>query len=92
MAHLQEIEEVGLFSRLRRLLTVRPVFLRTVEIAFALVIMLLGIVSGNMLVADMTPGTQPTIQESFSLDLFQATPPDSIGGAYMKLAGATDEE
>ena len=32
-----------------------------------------------------------TVRESFSLDLFQATPPDSIGGVYVTLAGATDE-
>ncbi len=42
MAHLEEAEEAGLFSRLWRLLTSRPVFLRTVEVAFALVIMLIG--------------------------------------------------
>lgn len=91
MAHLEEAEEAGLFSRLRRLFVVRPLFLRTVEIAFALVIMLIGMWSGNMLVADRTPGTHATIQEAFSLDLFEAAPPDSIGGVYMKLAGTTDE-
>jgi hypothetical protein len=91
MAHVEETEEAGLFSRIRRLFAIRPLFLRTLEVAFALVIMLIGVMSGNMLVADRTPGTQPTIQESFSLDLFQATPPDSIGGAYMKLVGTADE-
>jgi anti-sigma factor RsiW len=92
VAHLDETEEAGLFSRLRRLLTGQPVFLRTVEVAFALVIMLVGVMSGNMLVADRTPGTQPTIQETFSLDLFQATPPDSIGGIYVSLMGTTNEK
>jgi anti-sigma factor RsiW len=89
MAHL-EIEETGL-SRLWRVLTARPFFLRTVEVAFAMVIMLIGMISGNLLVADRTPERQTTVQESFSLDLFQATPPDSIGGVYVRLAGATDE-
>ncbi len=90
MAHLEEREETVL-SRLWGFLTGRPVFLRTVEVAFALVIMLIGVMSGNMLVADRTPGTQTTIQESFSLDLFQATPPDSIAGVYVRLAGDSDE-
>ncbi len=96
MAHLEEVEEAGLFSRLRRLFVVRPFFLRTVEVAFALVIMLIGAVSGNLLIADrtsgsVTSGTQTVVGETFSLDLFQATPPDSIGGIYVSLMGPTDE-
>jgi anti-sigma factor RsiW len=92
MAHVEETEEAGLFSRIRRLFAIRPLFLRTLEVAFALVIMLIGVVSGNLLVGDrtsgnMTSGTQTVVRETFSLDLFQATPPDSIGGVYMRLAG-----
>jgi anti-sigma factor RsiW len=72
------------------LFTVRPFFLRTAEVAFALVVLLVGIFSGNLLVADRTSErkvVQASVQESFSLDLFQATPPDSIGGAYIRLMG-----
>jgi anti-sigma factor RsiW len=90
MAHLEEREEAG-FSRLWRLITGRPFFLRTVEVAFAMVIMLIGVVSGNLLVADRAPVKQMSVAESFSLDLFQATPPDSIGGVYVRLAGGADE-
>jgi anti-sigma factor RsiW len=90
MAHLGEMDEPR-FSRLWRFVTGRPFFLRTVEVAFAMVIMLVGVVSGNLLVADRTSGKQTTVQESFSLDLFQATPPDSVGGIYMRLAGVGDE-
>jgi anti-sigma factor RsiW len=86
MAHLEEREEAG-FSRLWRLITGRPFFLRTVEVAFAMVIMLIGVISGNLLVADRTPVKQMSVAENFSLDLFQATPPDSIGGVYVRLAG-----
>jgi anti-sigma factor RsiW len=71
--------------------TLQPAFLRVVEVAFALVILMIGALSGNLLVADRTSGMQPTVQQSFSLDLFQAAPPDSIGGAYMRLAGVPDE-
>jgi anti-sigma factor RsiW len=90
MAHLEEPEEAAL-SRLWRFVTGRPFFLRTVEVAFAMVIMLIGVISGNLLVADRTSGRQATVQESFSLDLFQAAPPDSVGGTYMRLAGVGDE-
>jgi anti-sigma factor RsiW len=90
MAHLEESEETGL-SRLWRLLTARPFFLRTVEVAFAVIIMLIGVMSGNLLVADRTPAKQTSVGETFSLDLFQATPPDSVGGVYMRLAGVNDE-
>jgi len=97
MAHLEEIEEAGLFSRLWRLLTSRPLFLRTVEVAFALVIMLIGVMSGNMLVGDRMSGnvtseTQAAVRETFSLDLLQATPRDSIGGVYATLVEGADEK
>jgi len=91
MARVEETEEFG-FSRIRRLLTGRPFFLRTVEVAFAMIIMLIGMISGNLLVADRTPTRQVTVEESFSLDLFQATPPDSIGGIYVMLTEARDEK
>jgi anti-sigma factor RsiW len=73
-------------SRLRSLLSIRPFFLRTAQVAFALVVMTIGITSGNLLLAERTdPIGQRAVQEIFSLDLFQATPPDSIGGIYNKL-------
>ncbi|HVN98294.1 MAG TPA: zf-HC2 domain-containing protein [Syntrophorhabdaceae bacterium] len=91
MANLEQNEQPA-YSRLWRLVTGKPLFLRTAEVAFAVVVMLIGVISGNLLVSDRTPVRQPTIQESFSLDLFQATPPNSIGGVYVKLMGATDEK
>src|SRR5271157_614687 len=90
MANLEAKEP----SWLWQLFTLRPFFLRAVEVAFALIIMIIGVFSGNLLVADRTSGrqaVQATVQESFSLDLFQATPPDSVGGAYVRLMGAGDE-
>ena len=65
--------------------TFQPVFLRAVEVAFALVVIFIGLISGNLLVAGRTPEKPLTVQESFSLDLFQATPPDSIGGVYVTM-------
>ena len=90
MANLEAKEP----SWLWQLFTLRPFALRAVEVAFALIIMIIGVFSGNLLVADRTSEkqvVQATVQESFSLDLFQAAPPDSVGGAYVRLMGADDE-
>jgi anti-sigma factor RsiW len=88
MARIEENEKRAPFWSF---FTLQPVFLRAVELAFALIVIGIGIVSGNLLVAGRTLQRPMTIQESFSLDLFQATPPDSIGGVYVTLAEATDE-
>lgn len=74
-------------SRLRGLLAVRRVFLQSAQVAFAFVVMAMGIISGNLLLTERTDdiGQAAIVQEAFSLDLFQATPPDSIGGIYNTL-------
>jgi len=88
LANLEEREASGL----RRLLSIRPFFVRAAEVAFALAVMTVGIISGNLLVSDInSPSGQATVQEAFALNLFQATPPDSIGGAYVTLMGADHE-
>jgi anti-sigma factor RsiW len=64
----------------------RPFFLRAAQVAFALVVMTVGIISGTVLLPERpNPVGQTAVQETFSLDLFQATPPDSIGGIYNTL-------
>jgi anti-sigma factor RsiW len=88
LANLEEKEG----SRLRSLLSVRPFFLRAAQVTFALVVMTIGIISGNLLLAERTdPIGQTAVQETFSLDLFQATPPDSIGGIYNTLMRPSHE-
>ena len=72
-------------------LKVHPIFLRAAETAFALVVVFVGMISGSLLVADRTYERQTTVRESFLLDLFQATPPNSIGGVYVAMTGASDE-
>jgi len=72
--------------RLRRLLFSRPSFLQAVQVALALAVMTIGIISGNLFLAERAEPVEPaTVQEAFSLDLFQATPPASIGGIYVTL-------
>ena len=89
MARIEENEKRAPFWGF---FTLQPVFLRAVELAFALIVIGIGLVSGNLLVAGKAPERTITVQESFSLDLFQAAPPDSIGGVYVILTGATDEK
>ena len=88
LANLDEKEG----PRVRGPLGFRPWFLKAAQVAFALVIIAIGIISGNLLLAEKTdPIGQTAVQETFSLDLFQATPPDSIGEIYNTLMRADHE-
>jgi hypothetical protein len=63
------------------------------EWAFALVVVLTGVLLGNLLVSDRASPQQPlAIRESFSLDLFEATPSGSIGESYVALAETGHEK
>jgi anti-sigma factor RsiW len=89
LANLQEKEG----SRLRSLLSVRPFFLRAAQVGFALVVMTVGIISGNMLLPERADHIgQTAVHETFSLHLFQATPPGSIGGIYNTLMESSHEK
>ena len=61
--------------------------MRAAQVTFALVVITMRILSGNLLVAEKTETIEQAavVREAFSLDLFQATPPDSIGGIYSTL-------
>jgi anti-sigma factor RsiW len=88
---LADLEEKRGF-RLRGLLSIRPFFVRAAQVALALVVLTIGIISGNLLLAGRTnPVGQTAVQETFSLDLFQATPPDSVGGIYYTLMRPSHE-
>jgi anti-sigma factor RsiW len=89
MANLEEKE----LSWFRGVFALRPFFVRAAEVAFAVIIMIIGVVSGNVLVADRdVPQRETSVGQSLSLDLFQATPPDSIAGVYVTMMGARDEK
>jgi anti-sigma factor RsiW len=80
-------------SRLRKLLGFRPLFFRAAQVAFALVIITVGIISGNQLLPERTDQIGRTaVLETFSFDLFQATPPGSIGGIYNTLMESHHEK
>jgi anti-sigma factor RsiW len=78
--------------RLLGLPAMKPFFLRAAQVAFALGVMTIGIVTGSVLMPErINHISQTAIQESFSLDLFQAMPPGSIGGAYVTIMGTGNE-
>jgi anti-sigma factor RsiW len=88
LANLEEKKE----ARLRSVFSIRPFFLRSAQVAFALLVMTIGIISGNLLLAQKTnPIGQTAVQQTFSLELFQATPPDSIGAIYATLMRPSHE-
>jgi anti-sigma factor RsiW len=89
LANLDEKEG----ARAQGILGFRPFFLRAAQIAFALVVMTVGVISGNLLLPESTDHIgQTAVQETFSLDLFQATPPGSIGGIYDTLMRPSNEK
>jgi anti-sigma factor RsiW len=79
-------------SHFWKLLTQQPLFLRTVKVAFAALIVAIGIVSGNLIISYQATFPKPaTVREVFVLDLFQATPSDSIGGVFASLVEVSYE-
>ena len=71
----------------------RPLFLRAARVGFALVVIAVGIISGNSLLPEKTDHIgQTAVQATFSLDLFQGTPPGSIGGIYNTLMEPSHEK
>jgi len=69
-----------------------PFSIRFAEAAVLLMVIFVGIMAGSF----MTNGssmTQPAnLASSLSLDLFDATPPGSLGGAYLAMTEASNEK
>jgi anti-sigma factor RsiW len=88
MANLEEKESSGFWG----FLALRPFFLRAVEVAFTLIMIVIGLISGNVLVAERGASQrEASVERALSLDVFQATPPDSIAGIYVTMMGVGDE-
>jgi anti-sigma factor RsiW len=66
-----------------------PLFIGFAEAAILLIVITMGIVAGKV----MTNGSPAAnIASSLSLDLFDATPPGSLGGAYLAMTEAGNEK
>jgi anti-sigma factor RsiW len=71
----------------------KPFFVKFAEVAFALIIMMVGILAGSMLVTDTnTPIRVADIRNTFHLDVFDPAPPDSIADRYVAMTGVNNEK
>ena len=69
-----------------------PFFVRFAEAAALLVVITVGILAGKAM-TDISPSaTTANIASSLSLDLFDATPPGSLGGVYLAMTEANNEK
>jgi anti-sigma factor RsiW len=68
-----------------------PFSIRFAEAAVFLMVITVGILAGKVMTNSISTKTT-TIASSLSLDLFAATPPDSLGGAYLALTEARNEK
>jgi anti-sigma factor RsiW len=88
MANLEETKESiwgGLFAR--------PILFRAIGTAFALIIVIIGLISGNILTSRKPPSlTSVEVTQSFALNAFEATPSGSIGGLYVSMTGVRNEK
>ena len=71
---------------------VRPLLFKVVEIAFALIIVVIGLISGNILTSQR-PSTEASaaVRRSFALDTFDAAPSGSMGGIYVSMTEVRNE-
>ncbi len=69
-----------------------PFLTRSTELIFALVIVVVGLMSGPLLINQEIPvHGSADVQATFSLDVFDPVPPDSVGGVYVRMIGGTHE-
>ena len=66
-----------------------PYFVRFAEAAVLLIVISVGILAGEVMTKS-SPATN--IASSLSLDLFDATPPGSLGGAYLAMTEVGNEK
>ena len=66
----------------------RPLLFKVVEVAFALIIVVIGLISGNMLTSQRSSTeSSAEVRQYFALDTFDAAPSGSIGGIYFAMTG-----
>lgn len=62
-----------------------PLFVRFAVVVTLFVIIGIGIISGRFLGSSFSHQNAGNLASSFSLDIFSATPSDSLGGAYLAM-------
>jgi anti-sigma factor RsiW len=68
-----------------------PVFTRFAEAAVLVIVIIVGIALGKVM-TNSSSATTTNIASSLSLDLFDAAPPGSLGGAYLAMTGVGNEK
>ncbi|MGC1454671.1 MAG: zf-HC2 domain-containing protein [Nitrospirota bacterium] len=69
-----------------------PLFVRFAEAAVLLVVITVGILAGKGMTNSSSAAPTMNITSSLSLDMFDAAPPGSLGGAYLAMTEAGNEK
>ncbi len=69
-----------------------PFFVRSAEAAFLVVVITVGILAGKIMTNSFSAVNTTNIASSLSLDVFDATPPGSLGGAYLAMTEVRNEK
>ena len=69
-----------------------PFFIRFAETAVLLIVITVGILAGRVMTNSSSAAKSMNIASSLSLDLFDATPPGSLGGAYLAMTEVSNEK
>jgi anti-sigma factor RsiW len=79
-------------KKIREFFLFRPFLPRFAGVVLTLAVMVFGIITGNLLVTGMAvPQNTATIEQTFSLDVFQANPPGTLEGAYAVIMEVDNE-
>ncbi len=69
-----------------------PFFIRFAEAAVLLMVITVGILAGRVITNSTVAAQTTNIASSLSLDLFDATPPGSLGNAYLAMTEVSHEK
>lgn len=69
-----------------------PVFVRLAEAVVIIVVIAFGIFSGSLMIKGYPQDKARNVMASLSLDVFDPTPPDSIGGVYLTMTEVRNEK
>ena len=69
-----------------------PVFAKFAEAAVLVLVIVIGTAAGTFIMKGLSAQNTANLASSLSLDLFDATPPGSLGGAYLAMTEAKHEK
>jgi anti-sigma factor RsiW len=69
-----------------------PLFIGFAEAAILLIVITVGILAGKVMTNGSAAGKTANMATSLSLDLFDAAPPGSLGGAYLAMTEVRNEK